>query len=91
LGLVLLTGSTGFLGAHIAARLIKETDHDIATLVRAENKEAAIRRLSREWWDWPELIKALDNRVKVFTGNVSEIQLGVDDTDYEFWYTTSRI
>ena len=84
MGTVVLTGSTGFLGAHIASRLIKETDHTIVALVRAESKEAAVRRLLREWWDWPELIKALDNRIKVITGNISEPQLGISDTDYEY-------
>jgi thioester reductase-like protein len=65
LGTVLLTGSTGFLGAHVAFRLVTETDHGIVALVRAKDKEAARLRLSRVWWDWPELIKALDSRVNI--------------------------
>jgi long-chain acyl-CoA synthetase len=84
LSVVLLTGSTGFLGAHIASRLIKETTHTIVALVRADDKEAAKRRLSREWWDYPELVKALGERVMVITGNVVEPHLGLEDADYEY-------
>jgi long-chain acyl-CoA synthetase len=56
---VLLTGATGFLGAQIARRLLRETDLTVIALVRAENQAAAARRLSRAWWDWPELATAL--------------------------------
>lgn len=79
---VLLTGATGFLGTHIASRLIKETDHDIVALVRAADKETAIRRLSRAWVDWQELVNSLDGRVQVLTGNTSEAYLGIDETEY---------
>jgi long-chain acyl-CoA synthetase len=82
MGTVLLTGATGFLGAHIASRLVKETDHSIAALVRAEDKEAALRRLSRTWWDWTELIQALGGRVKVITGDVAQPYLGLGEVDY---------
>ena len=56
---VLLTGATGFLGAQIARRLLRETDLTVIALVRAENQAAAAHRLSRTWWDWPELVEAL--------------------------------
>lgn len=82
MGTILLTGATGFLGAHIAFRLVKETNHNIAALVRADDREAAVRRLSRAWWDWPELIQALGGRVKVITGDVSEPHLGLGEADY---------
>jgi long-chain acyl-CoA synthetase len=56
---VLLTGATGFLGAQIARRLLRERDLTVIALVRAENQTAAAHRLSRAWWDWPELVTAL--------------------------------
>ncbi|MGD2049295.1 MAG: SDR family oxidoreductase, partial [Chloroflexota bacterium] len=55
---VLLTGATGFLGGQIAKRLLHETDLTIIALVHAENQAAATQRLSRAWWDWPELVTA---------------------------------
>ncbi len=82
MGTVLLTGATGFLGAHIAFRLITETDHDVIALVRAANKETAVRRLSRAWWDWPELAQSIGGRVRVIIGNVSEPCLGMSDAEY---------
>jgi long-chain acyl-CoA synthetase len=56
---VLLTGATGFLGAQIARRLLGESDLTVIALVRAENQAAAAGRLSRAWWDWPELAAAV--------------------------------
>lgn len=82
MGAVLLTGATGFLGTHVASRLVKETDHDIIALVRAEDREAATRRLSRAWMDWPELVNAIGGRVKVLTGDTIEAHLGTSETEY---------
>ena len=92
MGAVLLTGATGFLGAHIAFRLVTETDHDIIALVRAEDNEAAVRRLSRAWWDWTELVQALSGRVRVIKGDVAEPRLGLTEADYnDLVRTTTHI
>ena len=80
---VLLTGANGFLGTHIALELIKNTDDNIIALIRAENYEKALRRLKRAWWDWPELIRALDDRIKVIHGDVTLEKLGLDEFLYE--------
>lgn len=45
--------------------------------------EAAKRKLSRAWWDWPELVEAVENRVEVLRGDVSEPNLGLEKTAYE--------
>jgi long-chain acyl-CoA synthetase len=81
---VLLTGATGFLGTQIARRLLHEKDLTIIALVRAENQEAAALRLSRAWWDWPELASALRAKLKieVLQGDVSLPQLGINDAAY---------
>ena len=81
---VLLTGATGFLGAQIAQRLLKEKDLTIIALVRAEDQAAAIQRLERAWWDNPELAAALreNSRVEVMQGDVSLPRLGLDETEY---------
>ena len=80
---VLLTGATGFLGAQIARRLIQRADCRIVTLVRAENRDTARRRLSRAWWDWHELRDAIGTRVLVICGDVSADRLGLEATTYE--------
>src|SRR5512137_263215 len=80
---VLLTGATGFLGTQIARRLLHETDLTVIALVRAET-QAAAHRLSRAWWDWPELVTVLTQgvRVEVLPGEVSLPRLGLDETTY---------
>lgn len=79
---ILLTGATGFLGAQIVQRILDKTEHSIITLVRANDNETALRRLKRTWWDFPELLRAIGTRVKVFSGDVTKPQLGLDDTTY---------
>ena len=81
---VLLTGATGFLGAQIALRLLKEKDLNIIALVRAEDPAAAAKRLERAWWDSPELAAALheNSRVEVIQGDVSLPMLGLDEANY---------
>jgi long-chain acyl-CoA synthetase len=80
---VLLTGANGFLGTQIAIRLLKNPEDEIIALVRAENEENALRRLRRVWWDWPELLEALDERVKVISGDITIERLGMDDDRYD--------
>lgn len=46
-GGVLVTGATGFVGAHVVADLIHTTDHPIVCLVRADDDTAATVRLHR--------------------------------------------
>ncbi len=82
---VLLTGATGFLGAQIARRLLHETDLTVIALVRAENQAAAARRLSRAWWDWPELVNSPSPKgceVEILPGDVSLPHLGLDEATY---------
>jgi long-chain acyl-CoA synthetase len=80
---VLLTGATGFLGAQVVRRLLRETDLTVIVLVRAENPTAAANRLFRAWWDWPELVTALTSeRVEILPGDVSLPHLGLDEASY---------
>jgi long-chain acyl-CoA synthetase len=82
-GKVLLTGATGFVSAHVAAQLLKETEHSIIALVRGIDKETATRRLSRTWWDWSELAGAIGGRVQIAVGDVSESMLGLSRSEYQ--------
>ncbi|MDD1769305.1 MAG: SDR family oxidoreductase, partial [Methanomassiliicoccales archaeon] len=58
-------------------------DGRIIALVRADGEEAAVRRLSRIWWDWPELRESIGNRVEVVRGDVREDRLGLGGMKYE--------
>ena len=77
---VLLTGATGFLGAQIARRLLREAETSIIALVRSENQAAAARRLARSWDDWPELRS--NPRVTCLCGDVTRPHLGLDEAAY---------
>ncbi|MCX6649030.1 MAG: AMP-binding protein [Candidatus Bathyarchaeota archaeon] len=81
---ILLTGSTGFLGAQIARRILSDTDSSIVALVRANSLEAAMRQLRREWWQWPTLYGEIGGRVRVIVGDVRKPHLGLTDEDYSY-------
>ncbi len=52
-------------------------------LSEAEKIDTAIRRLSRIWWDWPDLTSAIGSRVEVLCGDVSAPDLGLQATAYD--------
>ena len=80
---ILLTGGTGFIGTQIARYLLEDESVTILALVRGSNDEEAARRLSREWWDWPELVNSLGSRTEVIRGDVSLPKLGLDEPSYK--------
>ena len=79
---VFLTGATGFIGTQIARVLLEETEVNIFALVRAANEQEALRRIEREWCDWPELIGALGSRILPVCGDVSLPNMGMSETEY---------
>jgi long-chain acyl-CoA synthetase len=81
-GAVLLTGASGFLGAQVARRLLACTDYTVYALIRANDAANAAHRLSRTWWDWPELAQAIGNRVEVLVGDVTQPRLGLGEDGY---------
>ena len=79
----LITGVNGFVGTQIARRLLEETDGNLVALVRGETEERAGQRLSRAWWDWPELTGAMGRRVEVLRGDVAQARLGLSERAYD--------
>ncbi|MDD5646993.1 MAG: SDR family oxidoreductase, partial [Candidatus Bipolaricaulis sp.] len=82
-GSLFITGATGFLGTQIVRRILAQTDFRVLALVRGEDDEAAARRLSRAWWDWPELGRAIGERVEIVRGDVAQPRLGLSHPAYE--------
>lgn len=80
---VLITGATGFLGTQVIYRLLKETNSQIMVLVRGKDKETALHRLKRAWWEFPELINAIDKRIYLLKGDITRDHLALQDDEYE--------
>ena len=79
---VMITGASGFLGTQVTRLIMEQNDHPICVIVRGRNLYDAKNRLKRIWWDWPELVEEIDRRIEVFVGDLSLLQLGLDDAVY---------
>lgn len=76
---VLVTGGTGYLGAHLVSSLVARTDSEIVCLVRADDDEGARRRLAAAM-----TASALPDpgpRVSAIAGDVSRPGLGLSAND----------
>jgi len=82
---VLLTGGTGTLGIYLLRELLTRTDARVTALVRAENDEAAYRRLNEHYVDrfGRELAADGKGRVEVLTGDLARQDFGLAQVVYE--------
>lgn len=79
---VLLTGATGFLGAHLLHALLRDTETTVYCLVRAGSEESAFARIKSaleafELLDELERLH-LEERVVALPGDLAKPLLGVD-------------
>lgn len=81
---ILLTGATGFIGAHLIEELLQQTNATIYCLVRADNMEKAQQRIMKSQQSYQ--LKNYKNfgRVVPVLGDLSQRQLGLSQSDYEF-------
>lgn len=80
-GEVLLTGATGFLGAHLLSDLLAATGARVHCLVRARDENAALARL-RHAADRYELPVPRGERVVPLPGDLGEPRLGLSDAKF---------
>ena len=77
-GRVLLTGATGFLGAHLLGTLLEETDAEVLCLVRDRGSDGEsqrrVRRSLERYRLWDD---TFDGRVHTVTGDLSQPSLGL--------------
>src|SRR5712672_1627623 len=83
---IFLTGSTGYIGAHVAANLLR--DHGVAlnVLVRARDVSEAEARLWQALqlhFDFPQFYEFLQTRVRVFRGDLTEPGFGLSRDEYD--------
>src|SRR5262245_40637481 len=82
---IFLTGSTGYVGAHVAALLLENHKDKLSLLVRARNEQEAAERLWKSMQlhlDFPRFYDHLRSRVNIFRGDLTEAKFGLSGDDY---------
>ena len=78
---ILLTGSTGFLGAHLLSELLATTNARVWCLVRAKDEAGALHRITDAAARY-ELPAPADGRVLPLPGDLAERRLGLSDARF---------
>jgi thioester reductase-like protein len=83
---IFLTGSTGYIGAHVAANLLDSQGAGLNLLIRGKDAEEAALRL---WnaiqlhMDFPRFYEHLQTRIRIFRGDLTAVQFGLNRDDYD--------
>ena len=77
LSCVLLFGATGFLGTHLLHRVLQDKSCDIVYCLVRGGKDAYERLQSTFFWYFPNASRELFEKVKVLTGDISAINMGL--------------
>ncbi|MGB0035858.1 MAG: SDR family oxidoreductase [Candidatus Acidiferrales bacterium] len=82
---ILLTGSTGYIGAHIASNLLADHSQPLNLLIRGSDTQEARSRLWRSLqlhMDFPRFETFLNSRIQIFLGDLTGTRFGLADDDY---------
>jgi thioester reductase-like protein len=92
---IFLTGSTGYIGAHVAVNLLRDHGAPLNLLVRARDAQEAENRL---WGalqlhlDFKSFYEILQTRIRVFRGDLTSERFGLSEDDYDrLVHTTDSI
>src|SRR5271156_2344982 len=83
---IFLTGSTGYIGAHVAANLLRDHGAALNVLVRARDVSEAENRLWQALQlhlEFPQFYEFLQTRVRVFRGDLTEPGFGLGRDEYD--------
>jgi thioester reductase-like protein len=83
---IFLTGSTGYIGAHVAANLLNDHGASLNLLVRARDPHEAEERLWRGLQlhiDFPAFYEYLQTRIRIFRGDLTSERFGLSTDDYD--------
>ena len=83
---IFLTGSTGYIGAHVTANLLEQHGASLNLLVRARDPQEASGRLWRALQlhlDFARFYEHLQTRMRVFCGDLTAPHFGLADDDYD--------
>ena len=82
---IFLSGSTGYIGAHIASNLLADCAEPLNLLVRARDSEEARARLWHALqlhMDFARFDEFSRTRIRVFRGDLTEVRFGLADDEY---------
>ena len=82
---IFITGSTGYLGSHIAAGLLEGHGQKLNLLVRAQDQRSAELKLWRALQlhlDFPRFHHWLNSNVRIFLGDITLPDFGLHKGDY---------
>src|SRR3989454_2412880 len=82
---ILVTGATGYIGAHIVAGLLEGHSEALNLLVRAKDaREAEVRlwRALQLHMDFPRFYGFLESRIHIYRGDLTDKRFGLADQDY---------
>ncbi|MFI6047719.1 amino acid adenylation domain-containing protein [Nocardia sp. NPDC051321] len=79
---VLLTGATGFVGAHLLSALLAQSEAQVVCLVRADDPAQGLARIQRVLAEQGLSAAALSDRVVVLPADLSMPRLGLDDRQF---------
>jgi len=83
---IFLTGSTGYIGAHVAANLLEGHNASLNLLVRARDPQDAQLRLWRAMQlhlEFPRFYEHLQTRVRIFCGDLTLPGFGLSRDEYD--------
>jgi thioester reductase-like protein len=83
---IFLTGSTGYIGAHVAANLLQDHGASLNLLVRGRDPHEAEDRLWRALQlhlNFKPFYEFLQTRIRVFRGDLTSERFGLASDDYD--------
>jgi thioester reductase-like protein len=83
---IFLTGSTGYIGAHVASNLLTDHSDSLNLLVRAKNVQEGRVRLWRSLqlhMDFARFEGLLNSRIQIFLGDLTDAKFGLDADNYQ--------
>lgn len=82
---IFLTGSTGYIGAHVLSEFLADDAVRMNLLVRAKTEREADERLWHALqihMEFPKFREYLASRISVFRGDLTDAKFGLDAADY---------
>src|SRR5262245_17742694 len=89
---IFLTGSTGYVGAHVAALLLENHKDTLNLLVRAKDDREAEGRVWRSMQlhlDFPRFHEYLRTRINIFRGDLTDKRFGLSEENYRHLVNTT--